>query len=87
MKINQEAAEREQEFESIARELGINIESKALQLVSLPSPTARRQIVRRVNPSKQKKMQEDISSAPRFTSDFFTAAAVEPAAKELTVKG
>jgi hypothetical protein len=42
LKINQEAAEREQEFESIARELGIDVEDKALKLVSLPSPTNRR---------------------------------------------
>jgi hypothetical protein len=36
------AAEREAEFESIAMELGLDIDGIALELVSVPSPTGRR---------------------------------------------
>lgn len=49
LKINQIAAEREAEFESIAETLGIDIDKIALDLVSAPSPTGRRQVVRRIN--------------------------------------
>lgn len=48
IRINQMNAEREAEFESIASVLGLDIDKMALKLVSLPSPTHRRQIVRKV---------------------------------------
>jgi len=48
LKINQLAAEREADFESIANQLGLNIEKLAYELVSAPSPTGNRQIVRRI---------------------------------------
>lgn len=48
MLFNLEQAQREAEFESIAMQLGLEIDRIALQLVSAPSPTNRRQIVRKV---------------------------------------
>ena len=42
------AAEKEADFESIARTLGLDIEKMALKIVSAPSPTNRRQTVRKV---------------------------------------
>lgn len=65
LKINQIAAEREAEFESIAETLGLDIDRIALELVSAPSPTGRRQVVRRINKgSKQGSVQGD---APSFS--------------------
>lgn len=49
LKINQIAAEREAEFESIAATLGLDIDRIALEIVSEPSPDGRRQVVRRIN--------------------------------------
>lgn len=53
LKINQIAAEREADFESIAKQLGLDIDREALNLVSAPSPTGRRQIVRRIPQGKK----------------------------------
>lgn len=43
------AAEKEADFESIAKQLNLNIDKLAYEIVSLPSPTNRRQTVRKVN--------------------------------------
>lgn len=40
------AAERETEFEEIAKLIGLDIEAQAQDLVAAPSPTGSRQIVR-----------------------------------------
>ena len=64
LKIHQLAAEKEADFESIACQLGLDIENMALNIVSLPSPTNRRQIVRKINaPSAKGSMEMD---APSF---------------------
>ena len=54
LKIHQLAAEKEADFESIATQLGLDIEGMALQIVSEPSPTNRRQTVRKVNAPSMK---------------------------------
>lgn len=46
LKINAQHAEREHEFENIAHELGIDIEKIAQNLISLPSPDHKRQIIK-----------------------------------------
>ena len=48
LKIHKAAKEKEEDFEKIASNLGLNIEQMALDIVSAPSPTNRRQIVRRL---------------------------------------
>jgi len=53
LKINQDAQQREAEFESIAMQLGLDIEKTAFDLVNAPSPRGKRQVVRKIRPDAQ----------------------------------
>ena len=48
LKLHQLAAEKEADFESIASQLGLDIDAMALKIVRESSPTNRRQVVRKV---------------------------------------
>ena len=74
LKIHQLAAEKEADFEAIAKDLGLDIEGMALHIVSEPSPTNRRQTVRKVNaPSSS-------MDIPSFNMNMFTSAGGPPQA-------
>lgn len=45
---------REEEFESIARTLGLDIDNEAKKIVNKSSPEGRRQVVRRLRPEDAK---------------------------------
>lgn len=54
MKLQKENMGREEEFESIARTLGIDIDKEAKNIVNKASPEGRRQVVRRLRPEDAK---------------------------------
>jgi hypothetical protein len=50
MKLQKENENKEEEFESIARTLGIDVDGEALKIVNKQSVTGKRQVVRRISP-------------------------------------
>ena len=56
LKINQQAQEKQDEFEALAIELDLDVEMVAQQLIRAPSPRGTRQIVRNVRPEDVARM-------------------------------
>ena len=50
MKLQKENENKEEEFESIARTLGIDVDGEALKIVNKASVAGKRQVVRRISP-------------------------------------
>ena len=52
LKLQKENENKEEEFESIAKTLGIDVEALAGEILAKESPDGRRQVVRRLNASE-----------------------------------
>ena len=77
LKIHKLAKEKEEDFEKIASNLGLDIDKMALDIVSAPSPTNRRQIVRRVKGEGNEstmggKRQSFADNGPSFNLNMMT---------------
>ena len=70
--------------------LGLDIEGMALEIVSLPSPSNRRQTVRKVNANSSKGSMEMPAVAPSFNNQMFKiplALSTQQQSSNTTLKG
>lgn len=82
MKLQKENENKEEEFESIAHALGIDVDLEALKIVTKHSPAGRRQVVRRISPNMARGFalnldvmkQNSESNDPNSQSDMMLAA-------------
>lgn len=69
MKLQKENLGREEEFESIAKTLGLDIDLQAKRIVNKASPEGRRQVVRRLRPEDAKAFTTVGFSSPNANSN------------------
>lgn len=87
LKINQMAAERETEFEQIARQLGLDIEHQAQLLVAAPSPKGSRQVVRQVRQPEQSSFPTTFGTQLFKTGPFIRTLEVKVPTPHISVAG